>query len=42
MPNYWLNKEPIDKILVHIEALEKQALEKLRNYRGCYIREVIV
>ena len=42
MPCYWLDKEPIDKILVQVEALEKEALEEFRNYRGCYIREVFV
>ena len=42
MPRYWLDKEPIDKILVQVEALEKQALEEFRNYRDCYVREVIV
>ena len=42
MPRYGLDKEPIDKVLGQIEALEKQTLEEFRNYRGCYIREVIV
>ena len=43
IPCYWLDKEPIlDKIFVQVEALEKQALEEFRNYRGGYICEVIM